>query len=349
MSESLSLLEGYMDEVLHRQIPEIQFNDVEMVGKAKPTDMHRGAGMNDPHAKRKNVVSAPVQVRMEEGHRMVNHMLSQIKNASLWESQDVKMANACLMMIGGEPKKTFEVIDDDTGYPAVVIKEKGHCFERNFFPNKCRPFEFVMFARASRTELKPAVFMKKGCSWGKFSKNKQMTLTNKGGQVLGYVTPKSKLASMNFIVTDAKSREIFTLTGNRFQLSNLIGKMCCGPFKQIKFKTLDTRGNVIAEVDNNWGGCCREILGDADDFSISMGSRQMSSEDKVLLLSAAVYTDMKYFSTCCSFSLRDLIFKRIVPAPIRKGLNLMPVAYAGCYNAKMMAKNKTSVVKPKKF
>jgi len=345
MSETLSLLEGYMDEVLSGHQQQIKFNDVEMVGRAKPSNMHRGSNMHDPHASKK--VQAPVQVRMDDGHRVLNHMLSQIKNASLFGSHDTKWANALFMMIGGEPAKVFEVIDDDTGYPALVMKEKGHCFERNFLPNKCRPFQFTMFARASRSELKPAVHMKKKCSWG--SKNKELTLTNSAGQLLGTVLPKSKITSLNYIVSDSRSKEIFTLTGRRWQAPLIFGKMPCGPCKSIKFKAVDTRGNVIGQVNNNWGGCCREILGDADDFSINMSDRNMSSDDKVLLLAAITYTDLIHFSTSCSFNLRDLMAKRAVPTPIRKSLNLAPVAYAGLSAKKNKSKNKSDVVKPKKF
>eukprot|EP00915_Cephaloidophora_sp_WS-2016_P001250 GHVH01001765.1.p1 GENE.GHVH01001765.1~~GHVH01001765.1.p1 ORF type:complete len:318 (+),score=49.03 GHVH01001765.1:112-1065(+) len=281
---------------------------------------------------RQVLMQAPVEVGMEDGYEIGCHMLGKISNLNMFETQDDNLRGSIKNALGYEGEKVFEVVDSDTGYPAMIVKESSNFIERNCVPSKCRPFRFTIFSRASSTVLLPAAQLNKGCSMT--CVNKMMKVTSSDGRrTIGYIAPSHHCCRIQFTAYDRKQRELFQIHGSKFQLSSVVGKLPLPGFKRVIFNALDDRGHRMGMIANEWGGTFRELLGDADDYTVTFG-KHMDSDTKLMMLATAFYLDMRYFTSCCSFSLRDCLIKRYTPAPVVKTMKYAPVAVRGLTSAK---------------
>ena len=73
---------------------------------------------------------------------------------------------------------------------------------------------------------------------------------------------------------------------------------CCGD--DVKFQVLTAKertdqDQVVATVTKKWGGLCTEALLEADSFFIEYLDRNLTVEEKSLILSSAFLIDLNYF------------------------------------------------------
>jgi hypothetical protein len=109
----------------------------------------------------------------------------------------------------------------------------------------------------------------------------------------------------DMVVRDAEGRKLgtvhrrFHLLSKRYDLCETSGRVFArvnAPFWRIwKFPIVDERGNKVALVRKRWRGLMREMYTDADRFTVELGERDWSVEQRAVLFSACLSIDLDFF------------------------------------------------------
>jgi uncharacterized protein YxjI len=67
------------------------------------------------------------------------------------------------------------------------------------------------------------------------------------------------------------------------------------PIWKIWTFTFSKHGREVAEVQKRWSGLISEMFTDKDNFVLSLHGENLDSEDRLLILSAALFVDLQYF------------------------------------------------------
>jgi hypothetical protein len=106
-------------------------------------------------------------------------------------------------------------------------------------------------------------------------------------------------------VRDADNRKLgsvrrrFHLLNKRYDLHGPEGRIFArvnAPFWRIwKFPIVDDRGDQVALVRKRWKGLMREMYTDADKFTVELGERSWSVEQRAVLFAACLSIDLDFF------------------------------------------------------
>lgn len=108
----------------------------------------------------------------------------------------------------------------------------------------------------------------------------RMEVFSQDGQRVGAVQQRFSILSKKFDVLDQ--------TGNiSMSVSSPIYRIWTFPFLR--------NGQELAKVTKKWSGTFKEALTDADNFEVKFNSAELSLAERMLVLAAAVFIDLKYF------------------------------------------------------
>ena len=105
-------------------------------------------------------------------------------------------------------------------------------------------------------------------------------------------------------VTDSQGHRVgsiekrFSILSKKFEFFDEYGKVRMSvksPIWRIWTFPVMAGGEQVAKLSKRWGGILTEVFTDADRFEIEYLSTQLSKNDRILLLVAALFVDLHYF------------------------------------------------------
>ncbi len=90
----------------------------------------------------------------------------------------------------------------------------------------------------------------------------------------------------------------FEILGKRFDLLDRNGKLLMSvrsPIWRIWTFPFKCDGKEYAVVSKKWSGLLTEVFLDADNFVLTFSRNELSGDERVLLLAAAIFIDLRYF------------------------------------------------------
>jgi uncharacterized protein YxjI len=98
--------------------------------------------------------------------------------------------------------------------------------------------------------------------------------------MLGALQQRFAILTKSFDVEDARGKV-------RYEVRSPIWRLWTFTFTKY--------GRNVADVQRRWSGLLSETFTDRDDFLLSMHGKNLDSEDRLLILSAALFVDLQYF------------------------------------------------------
>ena len=100
------------------------------------------------------------------------------------------------------------------------------------------------------------------------------------GRVIGAVQQRFALLSKRFDVLDANGAVLLTVSS---------------PFWRPWTFAFERHGDEVARIEKKWSGLLKEAFLDADRFRILLPRPDLSLPERLLVLAAAVFVDLRYF------------------------------------------------------
>jgi hypothetical protein len=111
------------------------------------------------------------------------------------------------------------------------------------------------------------------------------------GQVIGYMKQQKSCLATKYIIQDAEERTIFLINGPTCPCQGL----CCRA--DVEFLILSPDGlHQVGVISKQWGGVFREMVADADNFSVAF-PMDLDVRMKATLLGAVFLIDFMLFET----------------------------------------------------
>eukprot|EP01054_Gregarina_sp_Poly1_P000540 Gregarina_sp_Poly_1__539@NODE_112_length_13900_cov_236_895034_g99_i0_p5_GENE_NODE_112_length_13900_cov_236_895034_g99_i0NODE_112_length_13900_cov_236_895034_g99_i0_p5_ORF_typecomplete_len339_score28_29Scramblase/PF03803_15/9_3e30HEAT_PBS/PF03130_16/0_43HEAT_PBS/PF03130_16/1_4e04_NODE_112_length_13900_cov_236_895034_g99_i077878803 len=233
--------------------------------------------------------------------------LDQCRIARLSECSDNSLVGIVQDLVGLQDSRSFQIVDMERKQPLFVTRETANCCERNCFPARCRPEHTEIFQVLSEDRLAQVAKMDRSCCGG------SIAIVDSRGKRLGSIHSHMSCSRLLMTLDSNSTRTKYTVSTDRWGAARWLGKLPFGSCRSIQFKILAPNNHPVAIISNEWTGLCRELFTDADDYFVEFG-RVEDSNDRLLLLSTAIFIDSLYFSgMCCSWTLRGLVLKKFNP------------------------------------
>jgi uncharacterized protein YxjI len=100
------------------------------------------------------------------------------------------------------------------------------------------------------------------------------------GRLVGAVQQRFAVLSKRFDVLDANGAVLLTVSS---------------PFWRPWTFAFERQGDEIARIEKKWAGLWKEAFFDADRFRILMPRQDLSLPERLLVLAAAIFVDLRYF------------------------------------------------------
>ncbi len=231
-----------------------------------------------------------------------------------WIAQKADYAEACL---GCEFENEYTIYDtkvsgkslyEDGKEKVFKCKEHSACCQRNCLPASMREFTVNLDINECRYDYKSQCFRS---SWKPFLHIKRdyactclccnrpvievSRVDKRDKEVLGYV--RDEWACCDYVFSLQKSLEespAYTVRANCCQC----GLFCacpCGPCEKVTFDIIDNKNNaVVGGIYKVWSGCAREVITNADSYSVKF-PKDMTADYKAILLACVLFIDYRYF------------------------------------------------------
>ncbi len=108
----------------------------------------------------------------------------------------------------------------------------------------------------------------------------RLVVYDESGKMLGALQQRFAIFTKSFDVEDARGKV-------RYQVRS--------PIWRIWTFTFTKHGRDVAEVQKRWSGLFSEVFTDRDNFVLSLHGDNLDSEDRLLILAAALFVDLQYF------------------------------------------------------
>jgi uncharacterized protein YxjI len=105
----------------------------------------------------------------------------------------------------------------------------------------------------------------------------KIVVKNEHGQMVGSIKQKFKLFKPTFHIFNAQEAQIAEINGD---------------WKGWDFKIIDQHNNQIGTISKKWGGALKEIFTSADKYNVSFDQNYTDTQNKMLMVSAAITIDM---------------------------------------------------------
>lgn len=177
-------------------------------------------------------------------------------------------------LVGFETRNKYAIESED-GRPLGFAAEQGKGFLgfllRQFLGH-WRPFEVTVFDEARQPVLTARHPFR---IWFQ-----RLDIQSADGTPMGALQQRWAVFSKKFDVLDAHGQVLLTV-------SSPLWRVWTFPFR---------RGDSqVAVVQKRWSGLVREAFTDADDFRVEFSDSQLSSRERALVLTAAIFVDLVYF------------------------------------------------------
>lgn len=110
----------------------------------------------------------------------------------------------------------------------------------------------------------------------------RLDIYSTGDRLVGSLQQRFAWFDRKFDFLDARDRIIMTMTS---------------PFWRFWQFPVQHDGKKISLIAKKWSGLGKEMFTDADNFKVEFIERSLTSDQKLLLLSAAIFIDILYFET----------------------------------------------------
>lgn len=175
---------------------------------------------------------------------------------------------------GIETRNKYQLTDKDDlaiGYAAEQQKGFLGFIMRQYFGH-WRTFEIHLF----NLKREHALTLKHPFRWF----FQRLEVFDESGVMLGALQQRFAIFTKSFDVEDARGKV-------RYQVRS--------PIWRIWTFTFTKHGRKVAEVQKRWSGFFSEAFTDRDNFLLTMKGDYLDSEDRLLILAAALFVDLQYF------------------------------------------------------
>lgn len=207
-------------------------------------------------------------------------------NLSTQQSVVVKQRKEVIEFLGFETRNKYEILSTAgqlLGFAAEQQKSLWGTFLRQIVGH-WRSFEIHIFGmdRALRYVARhPFRFY-----------FQRLEIIDTAGRELGFLEKRFSILSKKFSMLDASSSETAQMNSGLFRIWTF-------PFTR--------KGEVIAQIEKKWGGAMTEVFLDSDTFLLEFLDPTLTEDQRLVLLSSAIFIDLLYFENNRGFGLMDLI------------------------------------------
>ena len=176
--------------------------------------------------------------------------------------------------IGFETRNKYQLTDKN-GEPIAYAAEqqKGFLgFLLRQFLGHWRSFEIHLF----NLKREKALTLKHPFRWF----FQRLEVCDDSGRTIGALQQRFAIFTKSFDVEDTRGKV-------RFQVRS--------PIWRVWTFTFTKHGRDVAEVQKRWSGLFSEMFTDRDNFVLSLHGDHLDSEDRLLILAAALFVDLQYF------------------------------------------------------
>lgn len=210
---------------------------------------------------------------------MIEHQFppaTQILADDLMKHKRIKMQQIREMAewIGVETRNKYQLTDEnDLAIAFAAEQQKGVLgfFMRQFLGH-WRTFDIHLFNY--KREL--ALTLRHPFRWFL----QRLEVYDESGKMLGALQQRFSIFTKSFDVEDVRGKV-------RYQVRSPIWRMWTFTFTK--------HGRDVADVQKRWSGLFSEAFTDRDNFVLSMHGDHLDSEDRLLIVSAALFVDLQYF------------------------------------------------------
>jgi uncharacterized protein YxjI len=177
-------------------------------------------------------------------------------------------------LLGYETRNKYEVLDEQNNKVAFAAEQgKGiFSFISRQFLGHWRNFEVHFF-----NENKDEFLIAKHPFRFYFER---LDIHEDNGALIGSLERKFSLLSKKFDVMNERGEVIY-------KMRSPIWKIWTFPF----FKN----GREVASIQKKWSGLLTEAFTDKDTFLVDFGKESLSTNDKLIMLAASVFIDLRFF------------------------------------------------------
>ncbi|RZA22876.1 MAG: hypothetical protein EOP10_14240 [Proteobacteria bacterium] len=177
-------------------------------------------------------------------------------------------------LFGFETRNKYEILNRNSqliGYAAEQSKGIMGFIGRQFLGH-WRPFEITLFS-PSREPLYRANHPFRWIF-------KRMELIDHTGRMIGAVQQRFAFIYKRFDIQAADGRVLFTMSSAPWKLWTF-------PFQR--------DGREVGVLRKKWSGIFSEAFTDKDNFQVAFGDGSLSNDDRLLMLTSAIFVDLIYF------------------------------------------------------
>jgi uncharacterized protein YxjI len=176
--------------------------------------------------------------------------------------------------IGFETRNKYQLTDENDSLIAYAAEDqKGALgFLMRQYLGHWRTFNFHVF----NFKREHALTLRHPFRWF----FQRLEVYDESGKMLGALQQRFAILTKSFDVEDARGKV-------RYEVRSPIWRLWTFTFTKY--------GRNVADVQRRWSGLLSETFTDRDDFLLSMHGKNLDSEDRLLILSAALFVDLQYF------------------------------------------------------
>ena len=184
--------------------------------------------------------------------------------------------------------------------PVMICKEKEPgCFRRCFYPPDCKPFEIECFDEGDELEdVVLEMIRPYSCAWKCLNRPEMKVNLIRDGQsvYIGKVRDNWDCCNFSFSIYDNNDTIVYWVVASCCQLAFHFKKCPFGPCEKVVFDVYKGEKEVMLDekMVKTGKGCAKNMLGDADNFSVPF-PKGAPIEHRVLLMTCALMVDYCMF------------------------------------------------------
>jgi len=209
----------------------------------------------------------------------------------------------------GFEKNNKYVLRDEQGKDVFFVSENSTCMERlcaGCFGGTCKAWRMDLYLlgeggiEGGMGSMTPFIHLERPCHATFLCWNRpEVVVTDMESQAkIGTVREPFTCCNLSFQVLDGMDKPSMDVNASCCQPGLVCPAPCeqCAPCHQIEFPITDhTSGASVGNITKTWmWGDFIQCLGEWDNYTIDFGDAQ-NPDFKVLLLSAAIFAQMRYF------------------------------------------------------
>jgi hypothetical protein len=188
---------------------------------------------------------------------------------------------------------------DKDGFKLLKAKEKSGWCSRNCLPADIRPFkikvEHELYPKNGQNFLSMDKEFRCACLCFNRPEMEVRHVENNSDERLGKIVQPFFCCNKGLSVHDKSDTHIYTVVASCCQL----GFFCnapCESCQTINFEIKNAGGETVGSLQKQSPGCAKQLLTDADNFSLIF-PQNATVQEKSLLLSSVILMDFAYFES----------------------------------------------------